>query len=233
MENPTGRRIQLLTLQNTSGGGVAESDSLNWPVIFGQPEAIQKRASRRSTVISSKATYGQRGREGITSVGRIRWRAFDKTVRRKPLAVAADARRYGNSIDFGGVQDRCPVKLSPSFSLANLIPWDRPGTARASTSRSTQSTRRKWNFACSTVSGRETSRLGDGMERPLHMIYPVERASEVSAWQAARVGDWEACSLTRRPRWDDEGWLPERRSVTRGNLTPSEYATWARLWPFG
>src|ERR1700681_4772002 len=35
VENPTGRRIQLLTLQNTSGGGVAESDSLNWPVIFG------------------------------------------------------------------------------------------------------------------------------------------------------------------------------------------------------
>ena len=41
VENPTGRRIQLLTLQNTSGGGVAESDSLNWPVIFGQPELVK------------------------------------------------------------------------------------------------------------------------------------------------------------------------------------------------
>jgi hypothetical protein len=28
------------------------------------------------------------------------WRAFDKTVRRKPLAGAADAGCYGNSIDF-------------------------------------------------------------------------------------------------------------------------------------
>jgi hypothetical protein len=28
------------------------------------------------------------------------WRAFDKTVRRKPLAGAADAECYGNSIDF-------------------------------------------------------------------------------------------------------------------------------------
>jgi hypothetical protein len=27
-------------------------------------------------------------------------RAFDKAVRRKPLAGAADAGRYGNSIDF-------------------------------------------------------------------------------------------------------------------------------------
>src|ERR1039457_2555691 len=53
----------------------------------------------------------------------------------------------------GGIQDRCPMNLSPSFGLANLIPWDQPGTARASTSRSTQSTRRKWNFACSTVLG--------------------------------------------------------------------------------
>src|ERR1017187_10310516 len=51
----------------------------------------------------------------------------------------------------GGIQDRCPMNLSPSFGLANLIPWDQPGTANASTSRSTQSTRRKWNFACSTV----------------------------------------------------------------------------------
>jgi hypothetical protein len=34
-------------------------------------------------------------------VGRMLWRAFDKTVRRKPLAGAADAGRYGNSIDFG------------------------------------------------------------------------------------------------------------------------------------
>src|SRR6202158_6183103 len=53
----------------------------------------------------------------------------------------------------GGIQDRCPMNLSPSFGLANLIPWDQPGTARASTSRSTQSTRREWNFACSTVLG--------------------------------------------------------------------------------
>ena len=30
----------------------------------------------------------------------ILWRAFDKTVRRKPLAGAADAGCYGNSIDF-------------------------------------------------------------------------------------------------------------------------------------
>jgi hypothetical protein len=44
----------------------------------------------------------------------------------------------------GGIQDRCPMNLSPSFGLANLIPWDQPGTARASTSHSTQSTRRKW-----------------------------------------------------------------------------------------
>src|SRR4029077_6875497 len=53
----------------------------------------------------------------------------------------------------GGIQDRCPMKLSPSFGLVNLIPWDQPGTARASTSRSTQNTRREWNFACSTVLG--------------------------------------------------------------------------------
>src|ERR1017187_6078699 len=39
----------------------------------------------------------------------------------------------------GGIQDRCPMNLSPSFGLANLIPWDQPGTARASTSRSIQS----------------------------------------------------------------------------------------------
>jgi len=34
-------------------------------------------------------------------VGTMLWRAFDKTVRKKPLAGAADAGRYGNSIDFG------------------------------------------------------------------------------------------------------------------------------------
>jgi hypothetical protein len=32
--------------------------------------------------------------------GRTLWRAFDKTVRRKPLAGAADAGSYGNSINF-------------------------------------------------------------------------------------------------------------------------------------
>jgi len=33
-------------------------------------------------------------------VRRAMWRAFDTAVRRKPLAGAADAGRYGNSIDF-------------------------------------------------------------------------------------------------------------------------------------
>lgn len=43
--------------------------------------------------------YRKRASE-IYWVATVLWRAFDKTVRRKPLAFAADA-VYGNSIDLG------------------------------------------------------------------------------------------------------------------------------------
>src|SRR5438093_2218785 len=44
--------------------------------------------------------YRRRAFTTKLEVRRAMWRAFDTAVRRKPLAGAADAGRYGNSIDF-------------------------------------------------------------------------------------------------------------------------------------
>ena len=38
VENPTGREYNFSLSQKTSGGGLAESDSVNWPLINGNPE---------------------------------------------------------------------------------------------------------------------------------------------------------------------------------------------------
>ena len=52
------------------------------------------KVSRNASVLSEA-----RIRDGVRAVTML-WRAFDKTVSRKPLAFAVDA-VYGNSIDLG------------------------------------------------------------------------------------------------------------------------------------
>jgi hypothetical protein len=70
-ENPTGREYNFSLSQKTSGGGLAESDSVNWPLINGYPEVmpLNKRSTMwaRSPIVVSEATAEEelRSRENV------------------------------------------------------------------------------------------------------------------------------------------------------------------------
>src|SRR5437667_2110247 len=71
---------------------------------FGLQSSLNSTCLRRCRRAgSSRVTLVLYRRRAFTTkleVRRAMWRAFDTAVRRKPLAGAADAGRYGNSIDF-------------------------------------------------------------------------------------------------------------------------------------
>src|ERR1035437_10110110 len=126
----------------------------------------------------------------------------------------------------GGIHDRCPMKRSPSFGLANLIPWDQPGTAKASTSRSTQSTRRKWNFACCSIfhldfaarTKRRSVVLGGRSQRK-YRVGSFSSSGHCTSSQTSLCGDspstnpCEGCTRTATNRDSNQPLDPSRQRI--------------------